>query len=171
MLKHILVPPPITLMNFSIGKPLSRSSGVPHEGVLSACANCGRIDHIIIEDDLPYSMARWLEVYVFADERMNGEESTAEGKKKVTPHGSKMVETVAMVRRVFLSAEPGDEVAVAKPFWDAILSVLDKPGTLFNMLHKSQFYAFEEAWKTATDAPRVVKAANGAAELPASATA
>lgn len=155
MLKHILVPDDVVLMNFASGKRLQRSSGViDDDGHSTACATCGRLDRVVLEEDPAYSMSRWHEAYVFADERMSGEETEANGKKKVVPAGSKMVETMAAVRKAFANAKPGDEIAVAKPYWDTIVNILEKPGSLFPMLQKSQFASFEAAWKDAKDEPR-----------------
>jgi hypothetical protein len=122
------------------------------------CANCGHMNRLVLEEDPPYTMVRWLEQFILVDQKLQVKTEEKNGREVNTPEGRKSMKLVAAVRKAFKGKAPGDEVVLDETYWETIKSVLDKPGNVWNMSQMAQFDAFFEAWYGATEESRSKKA-------------
>jgi hypothetical protein len=149
--KYVIVPEDVVLLNQN-GQRMKRPSGVEVES-MKPCAKCGHGTVAELEDVPAYTHLRWLDEFVLSDQRTTGEEKDQNGRKVFVATGYKMVETVAAVRKAFRNARAGDEVRIAKPYWDLIVDIMEKPGSAVPMYQRAQFFDHYAAWMNAKDKP------------------
>lgn len=140
----------VMLCNMATGKRLKRQTDAFEEGG-NACIRCGETKSVILENDPPYSMIRWLEAFILTDSKLRVKTEEKNNREVNTAEGVKTLKLFSAVRKAFKGKKTGDEVILDETYWERIKEVLEKPGNIWAMDQMSQFDVFFEAWFAATD--------------------
>jgi len=158
MPRYITVPTEtVELMNIANGYRVKRQTDRFESGG-GQCSNCGQMSRMVLEDDPPYTMIRWLEQFILVDQKLQAKTEEKNGREVQTPEGRKSMKLIVSVRKAFKGKGPGDEVLIDEPYWERIKEVLDKPGNVWNLSHMAQFDVFFDAWNNATETSAKKKA-------------
>lgn len=157
MPRYITIPTEtVELMNIANGYRVKRQTDRFEPGS-GPCMNCGQAGKMVLEDDPPYTMIRWLEQFILIDQKLQAKVEEKGGREIQTPEGRKSMKLIVSVRKAFKGKGPGDEVLVDEPYWERIKEILDKPGNAWNMSHMAQFDIYFDAWNNAIDTSTAAK--------------